>query len=243
LIGKQGFKIYSHATTVYLTDKLQVLLLPWISSDRQDETLEKIAASKAKLVFAHLELAGFEMSRGQMMDHGMKADLFKKFKAVYTGHYHHKSSKGNIHYVGAPYEMTWADFDDQKGFHVLDTDTMKVEFVPNPITLFQKVHYQGEAIKEDFTGKIVKVIVHDRTDVKKFDKFMSSIEQNAVDMQVMDEHLHVDEAGQEIAIDNVEDTLKILNDYVMSSDFDVDKDELVKVLKELYVEANTESQQ
>ena len=38
-------------------------------------------------------------------------------------------------------EFTWADANDQKYFHVFDTDTKTIEAIPNPLTLFEKIYY------------------------------------------------------------------------------------------------------
>jgi DNA repair exonuclease SbcCD nuclease subunit len=176
------------------------------------------------------------MARGQMMDHGMDPKLFKRFKAVYTGHYHHKSSKGNIHYMGSPYEMTWADCGDVKGFHVLDTDTLELEFVPNPITLFERVVFSGKPV--DVKDKIIKLVVPEGADRKKLDKAIAAMD-DALDLQVIDEHLSLDDsAGQAIMVDDIEDTMKMVTDYINASEIDADKDALVGLMKQLYVEAH-----
>jgi DNA repair exonuclease SbcCD nuclease subunit len=236
VMGREGFTIYSNPEVANFNG-MAALMLPWISPDNEEKSAIMVSGTKAKVCFAHLELVGFEMARGQMMEHGMDPSVFKKFKAVYTGHYHHKSSKGNIHYLGTPYEMTWADCDDPKGFHILDTDTMKLEFIRNPITLFQKVHFDGKH-DIDAKDKIIKLIVGEGVDRKKLDKAIAAIDGDALDLQVIDEHLSIDDTGgQMITIDDAEDTMKIVTDYVMASEIDADKDALVGLMKQLYVEA------
>jgi hypothetical protein len=42
----------------------------------------------------------------------------------------------NISYLGTPYEITFADVNEKKGFHVFDTETRVMEFVPNENKLF-----------------------------------------------------------------------------------------------------------
>lgn len=245
IMGRDGFTIYSNPAVVTFGSE-RALMLPWISPENEDKSREALEYRDIDICFAHLELAGFEMARGQMMDHGMDTKPFSKFKAVYTGHYHHKSSRGNIHYLGTPYEMTWADCEDPKGFHVLDTDTDELEFILNPITLFKKIHVTANSEPRELLstkGKITKLIVHDMGTAarKAFDSMMKEVEDGAIDLQVIDEHLEVDTtASHNIEIDDIEDTMQIVNDFVMAADIDADKSALVGLLKQLYVEAQSQ---
>ena len=45
--------------------------------------------------------------------------------AVYSGHFHTRSTDGKINYLGNPYEMYWNDVNDTRGFHIFDTDTIR----------------------------------------------------------------------------------------------------------------------
>ena len=47
----------------------------------------------------HLEINGFKATRGHMMEDGMDTDVFSKFNAVYSGHYHTRSTDGKINYL------------------------------------------------------------------------------------------------------------------------------------------------
>lgn len=238
VMGKNGFKVYSNPADAVF-DGLNCLMLPWICPENQAQSMDMIKNFKGKVVFSHLELAGFEMSKGQLMEHGMDAAIFKKYKAVYSGHYHHKSSKGNIHYLGAPYEMTWVDYEDPKGFHILDTDTLKLEFIQNPLKMHQKIHYDNGTETEEVEGKIVRLIVHDKGDLKKFDKFVQKF--GETEIKIIDEHLNFDPTdSKKLEVENVGDTLKILTDYVSDLEVNVDKKQLNKLLKELYAEAQLE---
>jgi DNA repair exonuclease SbcCD nuclease subunit len=45
------------------------------------------------------------------------------------GHFHHKSNDGHIFYLGTPYEITWSDYGNEKGFHIFDFDKRDFEFI------------------------------------------------------------------------------------------------------------------
>ena len=123
----------------------------------------------------HLEISGFQMYRGQYSENGYDRELFRRFDTIFSGHFHHKSDDGQIYYLGTPYQITWSDFDDPKGFHIFDTDTRELERIVNPYTLFSKIFYDDT--QEDYNNhdvekyeeKFVKLIVVNKKDLYDFD--------------------------------------------------------------------------
>ena len=112
--------IDDHATVTF--DGLPILLLSWICDDNRERFLKVIQESDAPVCMGHLELNGFEAHPGHVMEGGMDPSVFSKFKKVFSGHYHQKSTKGNIRYLGNPYQLYWNDYAAKRGFHVFDTD-------------------------------------------------------------------------------------------------------------------------
>jgi DNA repair exonuclease SbcCD nuclease subunit len=229
-------------------DGLDIALLPWVNSSNYQESLDFIENTRAQVLFGHLELAGFEMYRGAFNDHGMSADLFRKFDIVATGHYHHKSSRGNIHYLGTPYEMTWSDFQDTRGFHILDTNTREMEFIQNPHRMFNKIHYMDadktmdqvlDIDLDQYKNTFVKVIVQNKTNPYWFDLFIDRLEKNGViDLQVVEDHFNLNLEDDEDIVNEAEDTLTILRKVVEQVDSgSVPKKELDNFLSSLYTEA------
>ena len=158
-----------------------MLFLPWINGENQQKALELIDKTYASICFGHLQLQGFEMHMGSVADHGLDPTVFKKFDAVYSGHFHHKSDRGNIHYLGAPYEITWADFGDPRGFSILDLETNSIEYIQNPYSMFHKVLYSDDldVTKFDFKkyqNRYVKVIILKKENPYVFDTFISKLE-------------------------------------------------------------------
>ena len=143
-------------------DGLDILLLPWISTDNFDESLLKIKKSQSKVCMGHLELNGFRAHRGHVMEDGMKIDAFNKFDKVYSGHYHTRSDDGRIFYLGNPYEMFWNDVNDPRGFTLFDTDTLNILqltiLINYSITYYEDTNHQLFNTTE-YENKIVKVIV------------------------------------------------------------------------------------
>jgi len=243
-----GFvRVYSDPADIDL-DGLKVTLLPWVCSGNYEQCMEHIRNTDSQILFGHLELAGFEMHRGAVNDHGMDVKPFDKFDLVMSGHYHHKSSRGNIHYLGTPYEMTWSDYDDPKGFHIFDTETRELEFIRNPYTMFQKWFYndieanplESNESFDSAAGAIVKVVVKNKTNPYWFDMYIAALEKaGAIDIQVVDDHLNLQLEDDDDIIDEAEDTLTILKNYANSISTNVETADLNKFFSELYSEALT----
>src|SRR6056300_572006 len=119
-----------------------ILLLPWICDENRQRSMDLIKSNSASICLGHLELNNFEPIPGYTMEHGDSPDLFSKFNLVCSGHFHHKSRKDNIVYLGNPYQMFWNDYGCDRGFHVLNTDTEKLTFVKNPNSMFHKIYYR-----------------------------------------------------------------------------------------------------
>lgn len=254
LLGEyDNIKIWSSPGICELPDGSKLAMLPWICSDNYDESLEFIANAhtKAKVLIGHLELSGFEMHKGHIHQSGMSPALFSKIPQVITGHYHHVSSKDNIQYTGSPYELTWSDYNDPRGFFILDTETLDLEFIGNPFKMFHKWYYdddQWESIEQleeldcgSVEGTHVKVIVKSKSNPLWFDMYIKKLEEAGVeDITVVDDSLNLQLEDDVDIVDEAEDTLTILKKYSaqVNSEF-VSQDKLEKVLTNLYQEANT----
>ncbi len=237
---------YSDADVVDV-DGTDIAVLPWICSGNYEESMQFINNTNAQILFGHLELVGFEMYKGAINDHGFSASLVDKFDVVCSGHFHHKSTRGNINYLGAPYEMSWSDYNDPRGFHVFDTDTRELTYIRNPLTMFNKIHYHDQdktlddimAVDFDhYKGSYVKLIVHTKTNPYWFDMFVDKIEKAGVlDLQVVDDNLNLQLEDDGDIVSEAEDTLTVLNKVVEQVDSRVDKKVLYNFLSSLYNEA------
>jgi DNA repair exonuclease SbcCD nuclease subunit len=218
-----------------------------------------IATSNASVVLGHLELTGFQMYRGLSMHAGgMDPNAFDRFGLVMSGHFHHKSQNGVINYLGAPYPMIWSDYRDPRGFHILDTDTLELEFIENPYSIFKRIVYDDEGkthdyVKElvqsiqqkdgDYQDAYVKVVVKSKTQMYWFDLMMDSLyKMNAQDIIVVDD-IVVNEDESETAIETTHvDTLGLMNEFVDTLSINCDKARLKSYLQTKYTEALAASQ-
>lgn len=219
---------------------LNVLFVPWICADNQEQTFKMIDKTKAKIAMGHLELNGFRAHKGHTMEDGMDSKIFKKFKKVFSGHYHTRSDDGKIFYLGNPYEMFWNDVNDVRGFHLFDTDTLEHTPVNNPYQIFKNIFYEDTDYRlfdaREYEDKIVRVIVRKKTDAKQFEYFVDKLyASNVSDLKVV-ENFQIQESEDFEAFES-EDTLTILNRYIEESEINLDKSIIRSLVQEIYQEA------
>lgn len=220
-----------------------VLMMPWICADNYVRSMEELKNTSAEICMGHFEISGFAMYRGMESHEGLEPSLFKKFDCVFSGHYHHRSSKDNITYLGNPYEMTWQDYADPRGFHLFDLKTRKLEFVENPYTMFERFEYDDSTVDPDSIdtsfaeNKYVKIVVVNKTDLYKFDKFMARVyNRNPQEVKLIEDLSEFNEGVVSSEID-LEDTIDVLNNYIDSVQTDSDKEKIKTYMKSLYTEA------
>jgi hypothetical protein len=235
-----NIKVYSEVSSLII-DGCNILLVPWINKENEDSSFRLINKSRASVCMGHLELNGFRATPGHMMEHGMEWSIFKKFEKTFSGHYHCRSNEENIYYLGNPYEMFWNDVNDpNRGFHLFDTDTLEHTPVNNPYRLHHIVYYDDTDYQlfdaRELENKIVKVVVRNKSNTKKFEKFIDKLyNANVAELKVV-ENFGLQEAEDFEAFES-EDTLSILNRYVEESEIKLDKSILQKMIHDTYREA------
>jgi DNA repair exonuclease SbcCD nuclease subunit len=87
-----------------------VVIAPWLVGDDH----KKIPKLKGQYMFGHFELPHFKMNAMvEMPDHGeIQVDHFGNFDRVFSGHFHLRQQKKNIHYIGNCFPHNYADAGD-----------------------------------------------------------------------------------------------------------------------------------
>ena len=240
-------RTFSKAETYHLGD-IDIDIIPWINSENYDETVNFIKNSKNQIAFGHLEVAGFAMYKGYNAEDGIPKSLFDGYELVCSGHYHHKSSQDNIHYLGAPYEITWNDYDDPRGFHAFDTETREIEFIRNKFRLFEKIYYDDTNIDYStvdtgyYKDKIVKLIVENKNKPIDYEAFIDRLYvADLTDLTILEDlsEYSVRYEGDDSADVEVGNTSDFLNEYVESlpENKGEEKVKIKKLLQVIYDEA------
>ena len=233
-------KVYAETEEVELGD-LKVLFVPWINQENEESTFKKVNKTTCDVVMGHLELNGFKATAGHVMEHGMETTPFDRFKRVYSGHYHCRSVQEPVHYLGNPYEMFWGDVNDtERGFHIFDTETLEHTPINNPYRLYYIIYYEDTDHQtfdsREYENKIVKIIVRQKSDVSKFERFVDKLySSNVAELKVV-ENFAIQEAADFEAFES-EDTISVLDRYIDEAEINLDKSRIHKIIQEIYQEA------
>ena len=242
LVEYGNIDVISKPETIVI-DGTSICMMPWICPENYQESLDHIKNTKAEICMGHFEIAGFAMYRGMESHDGLAKETFEKFDLVFSGHYHHRSSDKHIHYLGNPYELTWQDYNDPRGFHLFDLDTRELEFICNPYRMFERIEYNDKDQDPvdldalELEQKYVKLVVVNKNDFYKFDKFIQKLyNKGCHEIKIIEDmsEFQDGEIGEEL---NLEDTVSVLTHYIDSIETDVDKEQIKTYMRTLYTEA------
>lgn len=96
-----------------------VTMCPWLVG----EEWKTVGKKGGKYIFGHFELPNFFMNAMvQMPDHGeIQLDAFKEYELGFSGHFHKRQARGNMHYIGNAFPHNYADaWDDERGMMILE---------------------------------------------------------------------------------------------------------------------------
>jgi len=242
-----NINVIDHPVNIYVGPH-KICMMPWICPENYEDSMDTLKETDAEICMGHFEIAGFAMHRGMPSEEGLNRELFRKFTHTFSGHYHHKSNANDIYYLGNPYELTWQDYSDDRGFHIFDFGSKELTFIKNPNVMFHRIVYDDkvETIQEvmakdlsKFAGSYVKVVAVNKTNPYLFDQFMNKLYMvNPLDITIIEDALDLTEGVEDDKIDEAEDTITIINKYVDAlENSGIDNTKLKNMLKELYVEA------
>lgn len=237
--GVPNINVYYEPTTLDF-DGFKIDMIPWINEENYDSIIDYMIQSTSPLAAGHFELDGFEVMKGITHHGGMTMDKLDSYDVVISGHFHTESKRGNIHYIGTPYEMTWSDHGDHKGFYMFNTEHKNFRKYDNPEHMFYVIHYdEGEKYEiAKYKNSIIKVIATGEYDNDKFDSFIDSLYSvDAVDVNVIATAVNSDDDSDLEGLDT-EDTLTILLRHADSiTDDRIDPNEMKLLIQQIYNES------
>lgn len=167
-------------------DGQRFAFVPWINANNYSDFMQSLSDIEDKhevIVLGHFEINGFLMYKNSSRcETGIDQSVFKDFKEVWSGHFHHPSKIGNVEYIGSLFHLTWQDYGDSRGFYIFDTQTKEREYVENEYCLFTQILYSDDAetledsdIEDYCYGQYVKIVIEEEYDKIKFMDFYSRV--------------------------------------------------------------------
>jgi len=259
---------FSHVHIYDKQEKIQIgkysfLMVPWVINTKEFNFKET-----ADICCGHFETIGFKMTSNMYADDGFQVGDFDKFKLTFSGHFHIKSTKKNVHYIGTQYPITWNDYGETKGFYTLGKD-FKLKYIDNKVNpKFLKIYYSeldgeqkisvagikkrslidiniDEAVKlakENYCKLILKNVEHQAL-VDSFYQSLVTVSRDAYKIEIIDsneiiESFDVSEIEEQIQEET--DLETTVSSYLggMTFEQDIDKNYLIEMFQELYKESS-----
>ena len=142
--------------------------------------------------------------------------------------------------------MTWQDYGDTKGFHVFDTDTRLLKFIPNPYQMFYRIVYNDELNdygSEDMSkyhNVYVKVVVEKKQNTLMYDRFLEKLYQaNPFNVSIVQNYADIIEISDNFVADQSQTTVSMLHSFLDSVSLpdDVESQQMKNLFTDIYQEA------
>jgi len=189
-------KFYKNVIVVDRTISVNgITFIPWIVDKSQ------IPSVREKIVMGHFEFKNIDPH----FDGDLDPRIFSECDLVISGHYHNFSRKENIVYAGTPYQLSFGEFGENKGFYELDMkNQMDFTFIPNSTNKrFLKLHYNNgqmllkgmnedlefdkdslDELKVILEKNIFKFIIDNSKD-KKHNEIIYSLKESKLDFEII----------------------------------------------------------
>jgi DNA repair exonuclease SbcCD nuclease subunit len=231
----------------------KIVMVPWLI--HETETYQKFTHmtdgdEKFDLLLGHFEIRGFEVTPGIIDTTGLETNIFRNFKKVFSGHYHLRDTRGNLTYLGCPYQLSWGDYGNDKGIHIYDIDTEETIFIKNEdspshykIIMSELANGDRECLKK-VKNNIIRLVIDKKYKDQVILKVVSAIEalepfKLDIDNQYIEEEVDT-ESVKNIDISRLNDPLSFLIEYIKiielptDSQIKFDKKELSNRVIEIY---------
>ncbi len=217
-------------------------LIPWINKENKEEYDDFISKTDATIVCGHFELNGYEVLRGVKFEGGMEDTSLRRFDKVWSGHFHNRQKKNNIHYLGTPYQITFSDLNEKKGFYIYCTETDELQSIENESKMFMSIEYKDDLDIDDYSiyeNKFIKMFVRGKKSQMKLDSVVEKLYDAKVGSLTIIEEEVENIQDSEVA-DMSLDTLSLI--YKEAEDFysnieGIPVSKLKKLIQDIYMEA------
>jgi len=201
---------------------------------------------KTDICFGHFEINTFYMNTYRACEKGEESkNLLNKSNFIISGHFHKKDhrkyEKGQILYLGSPYQHNFGDYGDDRGYYIIDLDNDSFDFYKNDFSpKFVKLKsdcLENKNLENDIKNNFVSLSIDSSIDDEKINKILNKI-QSFSPNNIKTDYIDTSEKTktQENQYDSI-DILKNIYDYVETLDIDC-KEEIINYLTETYNNTN-----
>jgi len=162
----------------------KILATPW------GFDVNKYKEKEFDFLFGHFEPSGAILNQAGMYSRSefySMADLTNIAPIVVSGHYHtrkkYQTKSGEFYSVGCPLELSWNDYQNKKGFYILDVNESSFKFIENEISPIHHKYFwsrlknkEQELDADMITNNYIKVIVDDKYKYEDIMKLMDAIQ-------------------------------------------------------------------
>lgn len=222
-------------------DGFKLALCSWINKENYKEKLDFINTCEADCFAGHLELTGYEMTKGSFCEHGMNPNLFDRFDQTWSGHFHIKNTSNKIKYLGNPFQTNKGDLGYERGFHIFDTETRKLDFILNTYNVYESITYieDHEYDFDSYKNKVVFVNISSylKEDQIKLNEFIDKLNSYAYFSEIIERENVLATFTSEELKSEYKTTLETITEYIDNS---FDKDDSIYMnnyMNELYNQA------
>ncbi len=257
----------NHIPGVHIIDRYSILkftngssigLFPW--EEFNEEHLDQYKKESFGCIMGHFEFVGASFSNftGHVCKSGQKSgDLIEASPLVFSGHFHIRKEyvykNGKIVCIGCPLELDWGDYQDVKGYYIVNSADMSYEFYenthsPKHLKLYwSRIKRKVEENIKNIEGNYIKLVVDEEYDFNQISNLIQKI--NAKNplrpcqpnfIVNTDVHLITNSDFDKSGLLNVNSKFDYIQQYINSleeAQFDtnkVEKDVLLDKLKYVY---------
>jgi acyl CoA:acetate/3-ketoacid CoA transferase alpha subunit len=105
--------------------------------------------------------------------------------------------------------------------------------------MFKIIYYRDDALYnlEDYEGCMVKLIIKEKKDKVKYEKFLDFLlESGLQDLKIIEEVIINEDIDVDAMVEN-EDTLSLLKKYIDESEMELNKNRIKELINSIYQEA------
>ena len=179
------------------------------------------------ICLGHFDIINAKMNNNKNCDSGYSKDMFKKFKAVYSGHYHSPSEMDNIKYIGSIQQLDFNNFSEIHGVTILDDDkeifienTISPKFINVTYDTSNKITVDGleeinlfndtKSALEYIGNNYCKLIIRKVDNQIEFQNFKNSIEiREYVNLEILTEKF----STNQMSLSNIKDMNSLLKEF------------------------------